>query len=168
MAKALAVPHPTATPYRPQSNGEIERDIGITAQGTRVLLNQSGLQHIFWPYAARFHCLARNISKQTGEIATAWFRKCGAEFHARWWPFGGKVNFKMPKPLRKALKFDKDGEAGIFMGYFLQPGGVWNGDFLVVRASDFLTDKKIHVHRIKEVVFPEVVEFPMREAEDQQ
>ena len=37
--------HATSTPWRPESNGLIEREIGITSDGTRALLAQSGLGH---------------------------------------------------------------------------------------------------------------------------
>eukprot|EP00972_Heterocapsa_arctica_P053658 7906038-Heterocapsa_arctica.AAC.1 len=45
--------HLTSTPYRPQSNGVIERFVGLVSDGTRCLLAQSGLPHGWWPYAAR-------------------------------------------------------------------------------------------------------------------
>eukprot|EP00972_Heterocapsa_arctica_P032966 4850215-Heterocapsa_arctica.AAC.1 len=54
--------HLTSTPYRPQSNGVIERFVGLVSDGTRCLLAQSGLPHGWWPYAARAFCHARNVA----------------------------------------------------------------------------------------------------------
>ena len=70
MAKVLCLPHYTSTPYRPQSNGEIEREIGVISQGTKVALYQSGADHSFWLYASRYFCLAKNITKLGG--VSAW------------------------------------------------------------------------------------------------
>eukprot|EP00972_Heterocapsa_arctica_P027122 3988210-Heterocapsa_arctica.AAC.1 len=53
--------HLSSTPYRPESNGVIERFVGLVADGTRCLLAQGGLPHAWWPYAARAFCHARNI-----------------------------------------------------------------------------------------------------------
>ncbi len=45
--------HPTSTPYRPNSNAEIERAHDMLIQGTRAVLAPSGLENAFWPFAAR-------------------------------------------------------------------------------------------------------------------
>ena len=54
--------HATSTPGRPESNGFIERGIGITSDGARAMLAQSGLWHPWWTYAARAFCHHANVS----------------------------------------------------------------------------------------------------------
>ncbi len=44
-AKAEFMTHVTSTPWRPQSNSLIEREIGTLGDGTRCMLAQSGLPH---------------------------------------------------------------------------------------------------------------------------
>ena len=42
--------HLSSTPYRPESNGTIERRVGVISDGVRCLLGQSGLPHGWWTY----------------------------------------------------------------------------------------------------------------------
>ena len=66
LAKMLVIPHATSTPYRPQSNGTIEREVGLVKHGARTLILQAGVDHSLWPYAVRFICFARNTSTKRG------------------------------------------------------------------------------------------------------
>ena len=43
--------HLRSTPYRPESTGLIEREVGILGQGIRTALAQSGLPRGYWVYA---------------------------------------------------------------------------------------------------------------------
>eukprot|EP00969_Alexandrium_andersonii_P021937 960324-Alexandrium_andersonii.AAC.1 len=49
----LFIPHTTTTPGRSETNGVAERNIQNLSNCVRSLLEQSGLEHFFWPYAAR-------------------------------------------------------------------------------------------------------------------
>ena len=58
----------------------------------------------------------------------------------------------------------------MFLGWYLQPGGKWTGDYLCVALADLCAEVPktgAHIHRIREVVLPEVVTFPMRAARQQ-
>ena len=55
-------PHATSTPYQPQSNSFIERQVGVIIQGTRASLLQSCLPHKMWPFASKHHAMATNMT----------------------------------------------------------------------------------------------------------
>ena len=49
---------------------------------------------------------------------------------------------------------------GVFVGYHLQPGEIWSGDYLVAELDPFKENpdaerKDVRVHRIKEVYLPD-------------
>ena len=140
--------HATSTPWRPESNGVIEREIGITSDGTRAMLAQSGLGHPWWTYATRafcHHCNATVSSDVDG--CTPWRRKHGSDFRSKLYPFGCEVTYRRPVPYRSELKFDGRGYQGLFLGYHLAPGGHWQGDYLVADLEDLMqvTDQKVRV-----------------------
>ena len=65
-----ATPHATSTPYRPQSNGSIERCIGVMVQHVRAVLHKSGLPRSFWALACRHWCTSANAcGKSTGDVS---------------------------------------------------------------------------------------------------
>ena len=53
-------------------------------------------------------------------------------------PFGSLVDY-LPKPeqVAKLPKFEPRGHQGIFVGYYLQPGGMWKHELLVFPLSRF-------------------------------
>ena len=51
--KNLKTCHDTSTPYRSATNGIAEREIRNVLEGTRTLLEHSGLPNSYWPYASR-------------------------------------------------------------------------------------------------------------------
>ena len=59
---------------------------------------------------------------------------------------------------------------GIFLGYHIQPGGLWNGDYTVADYEPFKKDcdvleSKVEIHRIKEVLkhLSNTLTFPVAE-----
>ena len=122
--------HLASTPNRPQSNGVIERFIQLVIDGGRCLLHQSGLPLRYWTLAARALCHGRNVSPAAFHGETPWKAKHGEKFQGRLIPFGSKVTFKPPVP--KGAKFAPRNEHGILAGYYLQPGGQWKGEYLVI------------------------------------
>ena len=92
-------------------------------------------------------------------------------------PFGCRVFFKSsPISARQPSKFEGDAAAGVFLGYVLDPGGKWSGEYYVVDLSAFAgkplhratpaAKLKVHVQRVRELnpVSPEDVYFPLRNA----
>eukprot|EP00969_Alexandrium_andersonii_P239414 10569221-Alexandrium_andersonii.AAC.1 len=67
----LFVPHATTTPGRSETNVVAERSIQSLTNCVRALLEQSGLEHFFWPYAARAAAFSLNI-RQASDGKSAW------------------------------------------------------------------------------------------------
>jgi hypothetical protein len=159
--------HLSSTPYRPESNGVIERFVGLVSDGTRCLLAQSGLPHTWWPYAARAFCHARNVSLDD-EGESPWHRKHGTYWTGPLHAFGMKVIFRKPAVFQDGQKFAARGAAGIFLGWHLWPGGVFRGDMLVIAIDELALKEhgaKARIYRIKEVRVPALgITFPLRVA----
>ena len=74
----------------------------------------------------------------------------------------GCYPFFTPKPLQKKLpKFAPNAVPGVFLGWHLQPGGVWTGEYLVAYWPDFQAmgiDKpgRVAVHCVQEVILEEL------------
>ena len=162
--------HLTSTPNRPQSNGVIERFIQLVVDGTRCLLHQSGLPLRYWTFAARAFCHGRNVSLAAFHGETPWKAKHGDEFKGALIPFGAKVVFRPFRPPgHKGPKFAPRSEFGLFAGYFLQPGGLWKGEFLVISFEQLLTKTsgRIVMQRVRECALtPGVITFPLRTVRD--
>ena len=160
--------HLSSTPYRPESNGIIERRVGVISDGVRCLLGQSGLPHGWWTYAARAFCHGLNVRKNVNGMSP-WHRRCGQP-----WPdkdnfaFGQQVHFRKPLRYKEAEKFAPRGSQGVFVGWFLLPGGVYKGDMLVVDMDELASSPPgtaPRVYRVKEVRVPEIgTVFPLRVA----
>ena len=54
-------------------------------------------------------------------------------------PFGALVDF-MPQNDMKIESFGNKTIQGIFLGYHIQPGGLWNGDYIVADCEPFKKD----------------------------
>ena len=60
---------------------------------------------------------------------------------------------------------------GLFMGFHMQPGGWWSGDYIVSPLKDWdaskTTGKKARMDRVKEIVIePGKIRFPLKAAAD--
>ena len=161
--------HLTSTPNRPQSNGVIERFIQLVIDGARCLLHQSGLPLRYWTLAARAFCHGRNISLAAFHGHTPWKAKHGEEFKGALIPFGAKVTFRPFRPPgHKGPKFAPRSEFGLFAGYFLQPGGLWKGEYLVISFEQLIkATGRIEVKRVREcALVPGPVTFPLKTVRD--
>ena len=167
VAKELITSHQTSTPYRPQSNSLVERAIRTFYEGTRAALVQAGLPHRFWPMAARHQTVANAISCKADGGPSPWNVRHGADFDGWRLPFGCLVHYRPPKPILKSLKkFDPRTVPGIFVGWHLEPGYSFRGDYLVLPLTMFQVTgrKKYKAHRIKELVHFDEVQFPLQKA----
>ena len=70
-------------------------------------------------------CLLRNVTENEDGISS-WELTHGKKFDGCKFPFGCLVNFK-PSPTRdNTLKLGPKGHVGVFAGYFVAPGLVWD------------------------------------------
>ena len=103
----------------------------------------------YWKLAARAFCHGRNVSFAAFHGETPWKAKHGEKFQGRLIPFGSKVAFRPPVP--KGAKFAPRNEHGIFAGYYLQPGGRWKGEYLVISFEQLIkVTGRIEVKRVRE------------------
>ena len=62
-ANQLHIDTDPSLPGRPETNGTIERQVGVVARGTRALLSASGLPLAFWTFAASTSCHLKTPKK---------------------------------------------------------------------------------------------------------
>jgi hypothetical protein len=80
-------------------------------------------------------------------------------------PFGALIDFIPNTTKRKwqtRSKWNPKAVPGVFMGYFLQPGHVWKGEYLAaaledcsdldLRADAKGVDAKLPIHRVRELI----------------
>ena len=161
--------HDTSAPYRHEENSIAEREVGIEKEGVRANLVQAGLPPIYWPLAGPHFAFSLNIEEPLEDGMSPWAsRHRGQPFWGLKIPFGGLCHFRPVQPKRDLMpEFAPRGTPGIFLGWFLLPGGRWKGDYLVADLDDFRKGKKIHVQRVKEVVVDEgPTQYPLRAEHD--
>ncbi len=128
------VRHHRSFPYRPSSNGRVERANHTVVQGTRAVLWAAGAPISFWSIGCRYYCMARNTAVVDGE--SAWQKRHGEHFRGKRIPFGAKVRY-LPEgiPAEERAKFNPRMSDGIFAGWELQDGAKWAGAYLVLPWS---------------------------------
>ena len=117
--------HDTSTPYRPQTNGVIERCGRRVKEGTTCNLIQSGLNQPWWPFAMKHYCFVDNVTSPTKNGLTAYRNRFSQDFKGILVPFGACVDFKPSSPadLDQLPKLGSKLLSGIFVGYHLHSGG---------------------------------------------
>ena len=68
--KELDILRRPSQPGDPKSNGVIEGLNHRILSGARSLLIQAGLPYCWWPYAVRFWCFLKNLSRGEGEMCS--------------------------------------------------------------------------------------------------
>ena len=167
----------TSAPHRPSSNGVIERYIRKVVEAARALLAQAGFHHALWPVALEYAAFALNIEIDWDDDGLSpYSRRHGIEFSGERLPFGCLIDYKPADPDTKELpKFGPRGVPGIFLGYYVAPGGVWREDYLVVPLDEVNLESYEsfrasfrHPKRVKEVYHDHRgYEFPVKQAADQ-
>ena len=159
-AKRLGVPIDPASPYRHTSNAKVERRIGLVKEGCATQLKQSGLPpEVFWGFAAKYQCFAFNLHGRQGDLTSPFLRH-GYHFDGVLVPFGARVTFRLPDPVR-SKNIAGLAECGVFVGYGQKPGCTWNREYIICTESTAL-DKTPTFHRVREIVFhSEDVKFPI-------
>ena len=142
--RELGFPHRTSVPGIPSTNTLAEGRVQIVVNGAKTSLVNAGLPCAFWPYSSRHFCIG--LSTRVVDGSSAYYRQQGEVFPAPFIPFGCRVFFKS-SPISKQLstKFDSDASTGVFLGYVLDPGGKWSGEYYVVNLAAF-AGKPLHRH----------------------
>ena len=166
--KDLGYRHQTSIEYVDSSKSFIEREVRQMLEGARSNLLQSGLPLKMWPLAMQHHATAINASPQLDGSESPWQLRFGEEFPAMHIPFGAKVLFwNNPKRLDNTSgKLSPTANEGIFLGYYIQPGHDWKGEYLVAKleAADYHVNwGALTIQRTKRLELPsEGFIFPLK------
>ena len=168
-AEQMGWRHVLSQEYVHKTNAVAERSIRTVLEGTRVALAQAGLNHSYWPHAARHWCLSQNVCEPPSGSRTPWNLRFEEEFKGQFLPFGCRIDYwtgPRQKP-KKDLKFDPTSNPGVFVGYVIHPGFLWRGDYLVaslkeLNETDF--DDVVKLHRVFKITRPDGnFVFPMQD-----
>ena len=93
---------------------------------------------------------------------TAYERRHGEAYTGLDLPLGCRVSYRQPEPaLKSKHKFDTPTRNGVFVGWDTQPGGVWQGAYIVADEEDLfngierlVTVKSHELRDPGEIVFP--------------
>eukprot|EP00971_Amphidinium_carterae_P293452 5826210-Amphidinium_carterae.1 len=158
--------HERAIPGISKNNGLVE-----SQEGTRCLLLQAGLDPRWWPHAARCFCHMNNVQKKDG--MSPWLRRFESkDFDGELIPFGALIDF-LQQPMKETIqtkqaKYAPRTVTGIFLGYFLQPGGKWKGDYLCISLAFLRDGQATAVQRVATITPPpsKVYRCPLAEEKD--
>ena len=167
VGEELANMHDTSTPYRPESNSICERGIRTMLEGCRAALIQAGLPERFWPIACAHQCFATAVSEQRDGSPSPYWLRHGEDFGGWRLPLGSLVHYRPPRPVLKGLhKMAPRSIPGVFIGWHVEPGCTWGGDYLVIPLAAFKSPgrKMYNSHRIKELVSFNAMDFPLQAA----
>ena len=166
-AEKLGWIHQRSTPYRPQTNGVAERNVQRIVQGTRAVLQQSGMDHCWWPEASECYCFLHNVADTLRDEKTPHELRHGHNFLGMKIPFGSLISFKPSGPSAKKIpKFAPRTVEGLFMGYHLHAGGKWSGDYYVISRTSYEekdAERDIYLKRVKEVFPSAPLKFPIKD-----
>ena len=157
----------TSVAYVSKSNAVAERNIRSVLEGTRVNLEQAGLHHSYWSYAARHWCMAHNIQDHP-RIESPWELRFGEKFKGPNSPFGARIDYWIGPKLKpkKGLRFDPTSNPGVFLGCAIQPGFIWRNEFHVASLKDLMEkdfNEAVQVIRVNQLTVPDgPFTFPLK------
>jgi hypothetical protein len=105
--------------------------------GTAALITHAGVPMVCWPFALPCYCFGHNTTIVDG--ASSYFQRFGENFdQSKMFPFGAEIKF-VPSEIigDAAMQFAGTTEAGVFMGYGVNSGLVWSGDYIVSHIRQF-------------------------------
>lgn len=158
----------TCTPHVPQTDGAAENSVRKVTEGTSCPLVQSGFGHYFWNRAMRCFWFSMNISAIMHYGTKPYYARFGHSFPGHRVPFGASIGYMRINRDTKADRihpFSSTTSRGLLMGYHLNPGGSWSGDYLVldedlVRHADNINS--LQPVRVKDIIVPSYFTFPMK------
>ena len=167
----LGYRHQTSIEYMDSTMSFVEREVRQMLEGCRTNLVQSGLPERYWPLAMQHFAFAHNVQLSLGNEQTPWERRFEEAFVGPLVPFGCKVLFwnNTSRLDDSSGKTSPRACEGLFLGYHMQPGHKWKGEFLVCKleAADYhLDNASITVQRVRKVELEGGVIFPIRAAKD--
>ena len=170
--KELGYRHQTSVEYVDSSKSFIEREVRNMLEGARTNLVQSGMPLQYWPLAIQHFAMATNTSDQLDSSPSPWELRFGEMFEGMAIPFGAKVLF-WNNPNRAdntAGKLSPTSVEGVFLGYHVQPGHKWRGEYLVAKleALDYHVEhNSLTTQRTKKIeLLPGGFSFPLRVKQD--
>ena len=104
-----------------------------------------------------------DASSMRGKL-TAYERRHGEEYTGLDLPLGCRVTYRRPEPaLKEKHKFDTPTRNGVFVGWDIQPGGVWRGGYIVADEEDLFNGVERLV-TVMELRDPDEIAFPFQGA----
>ena len=170
--KDLGIRHQKSMPYVDSSKSFAEREVRQMLEGARSNLLQSGLPLRYWPLAIQHHAAAVNACQQLNGNESPWKLRFGEEFGGMKVPFGAKILFynNPNRPDNTSGKLSPTANDGVFLGYYIQPGHQWKGEYLVAKldALDYHAENgSITVQRSRQIILPSGgFVFPLRAAQE--
>jgi hypothetical protein len=108
--------------------------------GAAAFLSHAGMPLAYWPYAIECDCFGHNAAIVDGESPYGKrFLAFGENFdQSKMFAFGSAVRF-IPSKMTgdKTEQFAESTQPGIFMGYGVNSGCIWSGEYLVAHAKEF-------------------------------
>ena len=156
----LSYNHCTSTPHRSETNGIAERAVRRIKERTSAVLLQSGPDENWWEDSIGCYCHLRNIQDRLSDGKTTFESRFREPFKGPIIPFGSLVEYHpvSTKDQSRIHQFGKQVLPGIFFGYVLYAGRIWEGDILVVDLEELeeMDASEIHAKRLnaKEVIMP--------------
>ena len=121
--------HCTSTPHQSETNGIAERAVRRVKEGTSALLLQSGLNESWWADSMECYTYLRNVTDLLSDGKTPHERRFGQPFKGPNIPFGSLIEYHpiTAKDQSRIHQFGKKVLPGLFLGYALHAGGIWEG-----------------------------------------
>ena len=112
--------------------------VRVTKELAKCNLFQAGLHKSWWGFAGQAACFTRNTTVQKGQEKSSYEQRHGCESNHQAFPFGVLVDYMpTPNPNQDPAPFDRRTRTGVFVGYHLQPGGRFSGDYYCADFKPF-------------------------------
>ena len=135
-------------------------------EGTTAVLLQSGLNESWWADLMECCTCQRNVTDLLSDGKTPYERRFGQPLEGPIIPFGSLVEYHpfTAKDQSRIHQFGKKVLPGLFLGYALYAGRIWQGDVLIADLEELETMDASEIHlkkklNAKEVIFPKQGEF---------
>jgi hypothetical protein len=135
----LAGYHDKSTPGDSQGNGTAENDNRDIKMGATAFIAHAGMPPACWPFALPCYCFGRNTTIVDG--TSLYLERFGENFvRTKMFPCGAQVRFILGDITGDAaMQFAGTTETGVFVGYGVNSGLVWSGEYLVSHVRQFAT-----------------------------